>query len=239
MPPYRTPKPSDDPAACPYCHFPPGQPGLIQYDVPLSDPRFGRTFPCPECHDRLMAKQLAKSSQLTGWLEFARFSGYRADQYNMIARDSALSVCQKPSGWLTLWGGYGCGKTHLLAAIVNECIRYGIAAVYYTLPDLLDRLRSGYSDGSYDPVLQRLCDVRVLCIDEVDKARTNDWAGEKGYQLFDARYRWIGDRATVFAMNREPVPSGDKMDYLLSRMNDRRARVVMVGGGDIRPMEVV
>jgi hypothetical protein len=34
-----------DPNACPVC----GGYGVVSYDVPLEDPRFGKAYPCPRC----------------------------------------------------------------------------------------------------------------------------------------------------------------------------------------------
>jgi DNA replication protein DnaC len=207
-------------------------------DVPYNDPQFGKAQPCPVCHDKTLSQRLAECSQLTGWLTMASLDGYKTHAHNTAAKQAALALCDTTAGWLTLWGGYGTGKTHLLAGIVNRCVKSQIPAVYYTLPDLLDRLRGSYDDDSFDPLLRRLANVRVLVVDEIDKARPTAWAAEKIYQLMDARYRGIASMATVFAMNRSPEQSGDDMDYILSRMHDRRCTVVEVGGGDVRPLEV-
>jgi DNA replication protein DnaC len=42
-------------------------------------------------------------------------------------------------------GRYGCGKTHLAAAIANHAIEAGVATLFLTVPDLLDWLRYAYS----------------------------------------------------------------------------------------------
>ena len=36
-----------------------------------------------------------------------------------MAKEAAEAFASNPQGWLLLEGGYGCGKTHLAAAIAN------------------------------------------------------------------------------------------------------------------------
>ena len=45
-----------------------------------------------------------------------------------------------------LSGQYGCGKTHLAAAIANFSVDLGIPTLFLTVPDLLDTLRFSYDD---------------------------------------------------------------------------------------------
>ncbi|WP_225145812.1 ATP-binding protein, partial [Bradyrhizobium sp. BRP20] len=39
-----------------------------------------------------------------------------------VARETSRRFAQQPQDWLVLLGAYGCGKTHLAAAIANESI---------------------------------------------------------------------------------------------------------------------
>ena len=137
-----------------------------------------------------------------------------------------------PRGFLTLWGGYGCGKTHLLASLVNECTRSAIGAVYYTLPDMLDVLRDAFAENAYDRRYARMLSVRVLVIDEVDKARLTDWAKEQLFRLVDERYRMRHQQGTVFAMNVPPDARDEQLGYLYSRMHD--GRIIHMTADDIR-----
>ncbi len=56
-----------------------------------------------------------------------------------------FQLCQefaeRPSGWLVLAGTYGCGKTHLAAAIANHQADHARSDVMFIVaPDLLDHL---------------------------------------------------------------------------------------------------
>ncbi len=221
---------------CLTCGFPPDKPGLLRLDVPYSDPRFGKPVPCPDCHDAGLSQRLNKCSQLTGWLEQARFTNYKVHDGNRLGYQAAAAFANEPLHWLTLWGAVGTGKTHLCAAIVNSCTENRKAAVYYTLPDLLNVLRGTFKDNSFSDTLHQLLQVPVLIVDEVDKVNWTAWADEAVYALMDARYRALNEKGTVFAMNVEPRKDGTGNDYLYSRMWDNRNVVVEVGGGDVRPL---
>jgi len=220
---------------CPTCGFPPDQPGFLRRDVPASHPQFGRPVPCPDCHDATLSQRLSKCSQLTGWLRQARFVNYNVLDGNRLGYQAAAAFANEPLRWLALWGPLGTGKTHLCAAIVNACVDNHKAAVYYTLPDLLNVLRGTFKDNSFSDTFTGLVKVPVLVIDEVDKVNWTQWADEAVYALVDARYRALNDVGTVFAMNVEPKGGGTGNDYLYSRMWDNRNVVVKVGGMDVRP----
>jgi DNA replication protein DnaC len=223
-----------EPGACPDCGMPPDVPGYLRADVLPSHEDFGRLIPCPTCHARKTASRLVESSQLGGWLARASFGNYEVGEGNTDGYNAAWRFANKPVGWLTLWGSYGVGKTHLLASVANYLIERQIAVLYFTLPDLMDVLRRAIGDGDFDGTFYRAVNVPVLLVDEVDKINKTDWTVEKVYELVDARYRALDSKGTAFAMNVEPKVTGDAWDYLYSRMRDRRNEVVKVGGGDMR-----
>jgi DNA replication protein DnaC len=124
------------------------------------------------------------------------------------AHNEALAFAQNPEGWLVLKGGYGCGKTHLAAAIANSCIERGQPVLFITVPDLLDHLRATFAPSN--PVEQRLPfearfrDVRtapMLILDDLGTESATPWAREKLYQIFN--YRYNAQLATVVTTNHE------------------------------------
>ena len=59
------------------------------------------------------------------------------------------SFAEHPQGWLVLSGTYGCGKTHLAAAIANYQLAAGRSTpMFVVVPDLLDHLRATFSPYS-------------------------------------------------------------------------------------------
>lgn len=209
-------------------------------DVPVGHPNFADLTYCPVCSGGILSERLRElsglSPEMLGWTLW--------DFFKLDGRSDALAVAEKfaaePAGWVTFWGGYGTGKTYLLAAVVNACRKSGIAASYHVLPELLNQLRATYDDDSdvkFDALLDRLKTVTVLALDEMDKARGTAWVLETVFGILDYRYRHLRTLGTVLAQNEDPVQvEGSPLAYLYSRQHDGRFEVVQIQGGDVRPL---
>ncbi|MCS6835235.1 MAG: ATP-binding protein [Anaerolineae bacterium] len=200
----------DDPSQpCPIC----GGHGFVRKDVPMSDSRWGKLHRCPNNRpetNRERQQRLRKLSNLDSlssktFDNFITFRpGYTTIQTNNL--ESNLRVvqgyAQNPQGWLLLEGGYGCGKTHLAAAVGNFCLARGQQVIFLTTPDLLDHLRSTYSPNSevgYDELFERLRNVYLLILDDLGVENPSEWAQEKLYQLINHRY--TTRQPTIFTTN--------------------------------------
>lgn len=180
-----------------------------------------------------MAQRARWDTQLEGWLQYATLDNYNVSKSNQAAYQAASDFIDKPVGFLTLWGDYGPGKTHLAAAVTNAL--YG-RAKYFTLPDLLSQLRQSIAHGTVEVFYQAISNLPVLVLDEIDKASLKDWSKEQAYRLFDKRYRHFEAMGTVLIMNESPHESNEKLNYLFSRMEDSRFACVELSGGDNRPI---
>lgn len=93
---------------------------------------------------------------------------------------------------LVLLGPLGCGKTHLLEAVARKWMERGESVRYELGIDLLDRIKSTYSEDSQtttDGVLDQYRRASLLIIDDVGAEKTTEWAEERMMALIDARYR--------------------------------------------------
>src|SRR5262249_1998623 len=122
------------------------------------------------------------------------------------AVQAASAYAENPRGWLVLMGGNGCGKTHLAAAIANAQIEAGRSAIFITAPDLLDYLRTAFSEGSasdedgYQARFDELKETPLLALDDLGVESPTLWANEKLYQLLN--YRYTAHRPTVITTNK-------------------------------------
>jgi len=120
------------------------------------------------------------------------------------AYEEAHEFAQNPQGWLILKGGYGCGKTHLAAAIANACVEQGQPVLFITVPDLLDHLRAAFSPASstgYDARFEQVRKAPLLILDDLGVESRTPWAQEKLFQIFN--YRYNARLATVITTNHE------------------------------------
>jgi DNA replication protein DnaC len=183
---------------CPHC----GGLGYVVPDVPPQHPGFGRAVVCTcRAVEQEMARveSLQRLSQL-GALRQCTFDTFMAEgigltpakQLNLKrAYDCALAYAQNPQGWLILKGGYGCGKTHLAAAIANHRLDMGHPSLFVNTPDLLDHLRATYGPNSltsYDQRFEQVRNTPLLILDDLGAQSNTEWAQEKLYQIFNHRY---------------------------------------------------
>jgi len=183
---------------CPHCH---GL-GYVREDVPMGHPNFGRLFPCSCRLDEIEAAQQQRRREISslGPLANKTFDNFQPDGHTTdaaqkaslrLAFETARNYSENPRGWLLLHGGYGCGKTHLAAAIANTRLAAGQPALFVNAPDLLDHLRATFgpgSDVSYDDLFERVRNVPLLVIDDLGAESPTQWAQEKLYQIFNHRY---------------------------------------------------
>jgi DNA replication protein DnaC len=91
-----------------------------------------------------------------------------------------------------LSGTYGCGKTHLAAAIANHYSAHASGDVMFVVvPDLLDHLRAAFSPQSGTPYDRRFDEVKkapLLILDDLGTESATPWAREKLFQLLNYRY---------------------------------------------------
>lgn len=175
--------------------------GYVRYDLPVEHPDFGKLFRCPNNRfvDPERREKLRKLGNLDAFTD-KTFESFRVDlpmltptqrQSLETALIIARNYAQNPDGWLLLEGTYGCGKTHLAAAVGNARLDYEDAVLFITTPDLLDHLRNTYgpaSDLNYDEMFDRLKGAPLLILDDLGVENPSGWAQEKLFQLLNHRH---------------------------------------------------
>ena len=204
-------KPLGDPN-CPHC----GGGGYVSYDVPVGHEKFGKIESCV-CR----AKDVADGarSRLFALSNLDRLTHLRFENFKTTGNEKAkfmtpqekeniykaFETCENfarlHTGWILLEGGYGCGKTHLAAAIANDAVGKGISTLFITVPDLLDSLRFAYADPetTFEQRFDEIRSVSLLILDDFGTQNATNWAQEKLFQIIN--YRYINKLTTVITTN--------------------------------------
>ena len=182
---------------CPIC----GGIGYVRRDLPIDDPNFGILEICQcqkENYQRASVQRLYSVSNLEAFKEMT-FDTFDISGFNNskeinktleVAFNTAKNYAGHLNGWLLLMGSYGCGKTHLAAAIANEVVSMGVETLFLTVPDLLDWLRYSFSsdETTYESRFEEIKNIRFLVLDDLGTQNTTAWAREKLFQIINHRY---------------------------------------------------
>ncbi len=120
------------------------------------------------------------------------------------AHERCRVFAENPEKWILLTGTYGCGKTHLAAAIANHCLAQGQPVLFLNTPDLLDYLRATFAPSSETTYNERFDEIRtapLLILDDLGTESPTAWAVEKLYQILN--YRYNAHLPTVITTNKE------------------------------------
>jgi DNA replication protein DnaC len=183
---------------CPIC----GGVGFVRQDLPVSHPDFGKLQVCV-CRQQSMIQSTQQRLFRLSNLDYFRLMTF--ESFNPVGRvglgESQLSslkyafsqaqhFAQNLKGWLLLMGGYGCGKTHLAAAIANFAVNLGVPTLFLTVPDLLDWLRFSYDspEATFEQRFDEIRNISLLVLDDLGTQNATPWAQEKLYQIINHRY---------------------------------------------------
>jgi DNA replication protein DnaC len=203
--------------------------GYLRRDLPIDHPEFGKMVPC-SCRAEQIAqsakKRLFSMSSLDALknLRFDNFDkrghiglGKRQADSLEHAYNQSFHFAQQRQGWLLMLGRYGCGKTHLAAAIANHALELGVSTLFLTVPDLLDWLRYAYSspDMSFEERFEEIRETPLLILDDFGTQNATAWAQEKIYQIINHRY--VNQLPTVVTSN---LTINDFEGRIRSRLGD-------------------
>lgn len=200
-------------------------------DLPPSDPEFGKAVPCSCKTDELIEKRLRDLNALassSGIVHLTFDAFVTQGQAPFIsenlrtAYDTCMEFAIDPKGWLFITGTYGCGKTHLAAAIANFRVAHGHRALFAVTPDLLDHIRTSYnpdSEETYDNIFENLKSTPLLVLDDFGAQSATPWAQEKLFQLLNHRYN--ASLPTV-------VTTNQRLDEIEPRIRSRLSDINLV-----------
>lgn len=164
------------------------------------------------------------------------------------------AICDKTNDGFFLHGSRGVGKTHLMAAIVNELLskitrenyarmdcddfalglQSSMLPAFISVPELLMEIRACYDNKilSEKDVLAKYSDAETLMLDDLGAEKSSEWVLQTLYLLIDRRYR---------NMKRTIISSNYTISQLSKRVGDRigsriaeMCQIVEVKGKDRR-----
>ena len=109
---------------------------------------------------------------------------------------------EQPQRGMYLTGNFGCGKTYLISATLNELAKqnHKIAIVYY--PEFLRSLKESFSDSgnSYNEKFKMIKKVEILLIDDIGAETMTEWSRDEILGTI-LQYRMQEGLTTFFTSN--------------------------------------
>jgi DNA replication protein DnaC len=209
----------------------------LRMNVPFGNPSFGKSIlcSCQQARQKIMRQQQrSQAADLDAFRDctFKTFD-YRIPGVQEAVRIS-LAYALQPQGWLLLIGPCGCGKTHLAAAIANQCLENKVSVYFTTAPDLLDSLRAALVEPErYTHFYAWIREIELLVLEDLGAQQPSAWSNEKLLQLLEYR----STLALPTIITAIPKEFQDLDERLRSRLTDSRlvTTVIFEQVRDFRP----
>jgi DNA replication protein DnaC len=217
----------------------------------LVDEETRRAYPC-SCRPRRIAKK--KSGAVAGRLP-KRFRGVAFDREPVLsiaranehqvravrAYVNAIGANLDEGRGIWFTGDVGTGKTTLAMLISKAAMEADRTVAIYSLPRLLAMLRETYQDDAHfslSELIDRLCAVDLLHIDDVGAEQTTDWVLEQLYTIVNTRYE--DGRALLLTTNLvgrdDPEGDGHPAGPLKRQIGERTVSRIWEICGDPLPL---
>jgi len=129
-----------------------------------------------------------------------RRSPHVVREVRRYCRDIEENLAAGKGLWFT--GDVGTGKTTLAMLISKAAMEADRTVAIYSLPRLLAMLRDTYAEDaaySLNDLIDRLCAVELLHVDDVRAEQTSAWVLEQLYTIVNTRYE--DSRAVLLTTN--------------------------------------
>jgi DNA replication protein DnaC len=141
--------------------------------------------------------------------------------------------------FILLWGTTGCGKTHLIEALIINWAKKGMPTRYMTFSDIARRLKMAIGKGgdTYEGLFNAIMEMKRLVVDDYGMGTMETkYEVSELEDIIDLRYRKRyypdNDMVTVLATNKDIKELPDRIS---SRFYDPEFGVVLyMGNKDYR-----
>ncbi len=149
----------------------------------------------------------------------------------MAAAARKLSEGTSEFIWLAIYGGTGCGKTHLAQAAAKLAAQRGVDVRFYRTADLFSAIRQAIGDNTVEVLVSRLKTVPMLVLDDYGVEYGTPWEAAKLDEIMTARFAEL--LPTLVTTNKDLA---DFPERLRSRFLDHDiSRAIHDSAPDFRP----
>jgi chromosomal replication initiator protein len=157
------------------------------------------------------------------------FDNYVVGSSNRLANAASLAVAERPAqayNPLFLYGGVGLGKTHLLHAIGNYCIKHKQNVLYVTSEEFTNDLIESIRAHTTQSFREKYRQIDVLLIDDIQFIAGKESTQEEFFHTFN----------TLHGQDKQIVISSDRPPKALVTLEERlRSRFECGLAADIQP----
>ncbi|MBX3436074.1 MAG: chromosomal replication initiator protein DnaA [Planctomycetaceae bacterium] len=155
---------------------------------------------------------------------FADLSEFIAGSKNELAYTAARQVAENPGGPLNplcIYGGVGCGKTHLLEGIYRQVRRDfpALQVLFLTAENFANYFTQALRERSLPSFHQKFRNVDVLLVDDVDF-----FHGKSGIEE-----EFLHTLKSLESLGRQVVLTADRHPRLLNKMSDELVTRMLAG----------
>ncbi len=168
-------------------------------------------------------RELRRNSLMDDQFTDKTFEAFKTDASN----EKALKVCKRyvehfdemfeKNQGLLFYGGVGTGKSFMAACIANALLNKAYPVIMTSLVKLLEKSQ-GFKENE-EAMINQLCSVKLLVLDDLGAERSTDFALEKVYDIIDSRYR--AKKPMIITTNIELATMKTPQDVRYSRLYDR------------------
>ena len=213
---------------------------------------------CPRCHGARMLSQRVKNgvfdyvacecqkeglrhaqtvySELNLRMPTQNLGNFHPTTDTQDAYDAVRDFAENQTGHhiLTIRGGVGTGKTHLLQAVGWVTLDAGRQPKFVSVARYLDKLRATFADDSplsFEAVYRPLEAAQMLLLDDIGAERMTSWGQEQLYKIVNYRYQEGLSMAVSMNLGEKQAVDiyGERTTDRLLDTHSGRVRVVSTG----------